>query len=129
MIKWLNPITWFKSAAASIVAQKVDETLTIENGKTVLVGAINRAVTLTERVWDDGDCRTYARGFRLAAKALNDLADSVDPDGEEGRKMSVTEFEVLLGDAQAAFGILVDDKWLEGIRASIKDMVNEKLGV
>lgn len=129
MMKWLNPITWFKSAAASFVAQKVDETLTMANGKAVVVDAINKAVTLTEQVWDDGECRTYARGFRLAAKALNDLAESVDPDGDEGRKMSAAEFEVLLGDAQAAFGVLVDDAWLEDVRARVKALVNEKLGV
>ena len=125
----LNPIRWFKSAACSAVESKVDEVVTVENGKSLLISGVNKAVTLSEQKWDDDKCRTYARAFKLAGKAFTDLGDAVDPDGEDGRKLSVDEFNLLLGDAQAAFGIIVDEAWVAEQRERIKAFVRARLGV
>ena len=124
----LNPIRWFKSAACSAVESKVDEVVTVENGKSLLISGVNKAVTLSEQKWDDDKCRTYARAFKLAGKAFTDLGDAVDPDGEDGRKLSVDEFNLLLGDAQAAFGIIVDEAWVAEQRERIKAFVRARLG-
>ena len=125
----LNPIRWFKSAACSAVESKVDEVVTVENGKSLLISGVNKAVALSEQKWDDDKCRTYARAFKLAGKAFTDLGDAVDPDGEDGRKLSVDEFNLLLGDAQAAFGIIVDEAWVAEQRERIKAFVRARLGV
>ena len=125
----LNPIRWFRSAACSAVESKVDEVATVENGKSLLISGVNKAVTLSEQKWDDDKCRTYARAFKLAGKAFTDLGDAVDPDGEDGRKLSVDEFNLLLGDAQAAFGIIVDEAWVAEQRERIKAFVRARLGV
>ena len=126
---WLNPAKWFRSAACSAVESKVDEVVTVENGKSLLISGVNKAVTLSEQKWDDDKCRTYARAFKLAGKAFTDLGDAVDPDGEDGRRLSVEEFNLLLGDAQAAFGIIVDEAWVAEQRERIKAFVRARLGV
>lgn len=125
----LNPIRWFKSAAYSAVESKVDEVVTVENGKSLVIAGVNKAVTLSENKWSDDECRTYARAFMLAGKAFTDLGEAVDPDGEDGRKMSVAEFNLLLGDAQAAFGIIVDEAWMAKQRERIKAHIRYCLGM
>ena len=125
----LNPMKWVRSAAYSAVESKVDEVVTVENGKSLVIAGVNKAVTLSENKWSDDECRTYARAFKLAGKAFTDLGEAVDPDGEDGRKMSVAEFNLLLGDAQAAFGIIVDEAWMAKQRERIKAHIRYRLGM
>lgn len=129
LLDWLNPTKWFKNAACSAVDSKVDEVVTVANGKSLLITGINKAVTLSEQKWDDNKCRTYSRAFKLAGKAFTDLGEAVDPDGEDGRRLSVEEFNILLGDACAAFGIIVDEEWMTELRERIKMFVRIRLGV
>ena len=128
-MKWLNPLNWFKKAAATAIDQKVDEVMTLRNGKMLVVAGVNDVILLTENKWSDDECRRYARGFRLAGKALTDLADAIDPDGDDGRKLSADEFEVLMADALAAFGTVLDEASAERVRNTVKGYVHEKLGV
>lgn len=125
----LNPVKWFKSAACSAVENKIDEVVTVDNGKSLLITGVNKAVTLSEQKWTDDQCRTYARAFKLAGKAFEDLGEAVDPDGEDGRRLSVEEFNLLLGDAQAAFGIIVDEAWMTEQRERVKAFVRQRLGM
>lgn len=131
-MKWLgflNPVKWFKHAVADAVDSKIDEVMTVDNGRSLLITGVNKAVTLSEQKWDDDKCRTYSRAFKLAGKAFIDLGEAVDPDGEDGRKLSVDEFNILLGDAQSAFGIIVDEAWMSEQRERIKAFVHARLGV
>ena len=128
-MKWLNPLNWFKASVVDAVEKKVDEVLTIRNGKELVVAGINKAVSLSEGKWDDVECAKYARGFRLAGKALNDLADAIDPEGADGRRMTTDEFELLLGDALAACGTVLSEEWVAARREEIKAFIRQKLGV
>lgn len=127
MLKWLNPINWIKSAVLSAVEEAIEENITFNKGKTLLVDGINLAIIASEQKWTDDECRTFARGCRLAATAMNDIADAIDPDGVEGRKVSVDEFNVLLGDAQSAFGTLVTEEKISDFRDTLKGIVRSKL--
>lgn len=129
MFKWLNPLNWFKQSVADAADKKVDELLTMSKGKQLVVDGINEVIVLTDEKWSDEECRKYARGFKLAGKALTDLGESIDPDGDEGRKLSVDEFEVLIGDALGAFGTVADEAWLAKRREEIKAFIHQKLGV
>lgn len=129
MWKWLNPINWIKSAVASAIDEAIDENITFNKGRTLLIDGINLAVTASEKKWTDDECRSFARGCRLAATAMHDIADAIDPDGVEGRKISVDEFNVILGDAQSAFGTLIDEEKVEDLRAKLKSIVHSKLGI
>lgn len=128
-MNWLNPINWIKSSVASYIDKKIDEALTSKNCKAMLVDGVNYAVSMSEKKWNDDQCRTTARGMRLAAKSLDDLAESIDPDGTEGRRISVEEFNLLLGDAQAAFGSVVTEDWLADKRGLLKGAVRKRLGL
>jgi hypothetical protein len=119
----------FKTALAKTVEKKVDEVFTLRNGKELVVAGINKAVTLSESRWDDGECAKYARGFRLAGKAFTDLADAIDPEGDDGRRMTTDEFEVLLGDALSAFGTVLSEDWVAERREEVKSFIRGSLGV
>ena len=67
--------------------------------------------------------------MKLASKAANDLADAIDPDGQQGKGISPEELEVVLADVQAAFGNLVTEEMLAGWRAKLKAFVREKIGL
>lgn len=129
MFKWINPINWFKGALAKAADDAIDENITVDKGKEILIVGINNAVTIAEKKMDDGECRTLARGLHLAGSALTDLGDAIDPDGEEGCHLSVGEFNMLLGDAQCALDILATEAWVNKVRENLKRFVRTKLNV
>lgn len=128
ILSWLNPVNWVKGAIGASVDKAIDENITIAKGKGLLVDGVNLAVIASEQKWSDDQCRTFARGCRLAAKALEDVAEAIDPDGVEGRAVTADELELLLGDAQVAFGTLMTEDKAEEIRGWLKGVIHAKLG-
>ena len=125
----LNPITWIKWSIQSSLDKAVDEYVSASKGKSVVVDGVNLAVTMAEGKCDASKMRTLSRGFRLAGRACDDIADILDPDGEGGLQVTADEFDAVLGDAQAAFGAIVTEDALEELRAKLKAAIAEKLGV
>ena len=128
-MNWLNPINWIKRAIASSIYDAIDENVTLAKGKFLVVDGVNLAVTASEQMWTDDQCRTFSRGCRLASKALENFAEAIDPDGVDGRRISVDEFELLIGDVQSAFGVLVSEEKVEETREYLKGKIREKLGL
>lgn len=128
-MNWLNPINWFKTAVASLCDAKVDEYVTVPKGKELIIDATNMALAYSETRWTDDECRVFSRGLKLAGKALTDLGEAINPEGCDGRSVSLEEFEAILVDAQAAFGIIVTDEMAEQWRASIKQSFRKQLGI
>lgn len=128
-MNWLNPVNWFRAAAASAAEQKIDEYLTAKMGRQLALDAVNTALNSSEDWWTDARCRQVARGLKLASKAANDLADAIDPDGQQGKGISPEELETVLADVQAAFGNLVTEEMLASWRAKLKAFVREKIGL
>ena len=128
MLKWLNPLNWFRTSVAEAVDRKVDEVVTVSKGKELLVAGVNKVVSLSEGKWDDAECAKYSRALKLAGKALTDLGDAIDPESEEGRSLSADEFEVLLADGMSAFGSFADEDLAARVRGEIKNYIHEKIG-
>ena len=128
ILSWLNPVNWVKGAIAASIDNAIEENVTIAKCKSLLVDGVNLAVVASEQRWSDDQCRTFARGCRLAAKAMEDVAEAIDPDGADGRAVTADELELLIGDAQAAFGTLMTEDKAEEIRDWLKGIIHEKLG-
>ena len=128
-MNWLNPINWIKAAAASAVEKKIDEYLTLKQGRELVLELVNKALMDSEDWWSDEQCRRVSRGLSLASKAAKDLSDAVNPDGESGKSITTAEFELVLADTQAAFGNIVSEVWLADARAKLKAFIRSKLDI
>ena len=127
-MNWLNPVNWFRAAAASALEKKIDEYLTVDNGRKLIVEAVNKALDSAEW-WNDERCSKVARGLSHAAKSMQTLAQAIDPAGECGRGLSSEELKELEGDVMAAFGDVVTDDLAAGWRDKLKAWVRSKIGL
>lgn len=127
-MNWLNPVNWFRAAAASALEKKIDEYLTVDNGRKLIVEAVNKALDSAEW-WNDARCSKVARGLSHAAKSMQSLASAIDPAGDQGRGLSSEELKELEGDVMAAFGDVVTDDLAAGWRDKLKAWVRSKIGL
>lgn len=127
-MNWLNPVNWFRAAAASALEKKIDEYLTVDNGRKLIVEAVNKALDSAEW-WTDGRSATVARGLSVAGKSMQTLAQSIDPSGECGRGLSPEELKALETDVMAAFGDVVTEDIAADWRAKLKSFVRSKIGI
>ena len=130
-MNWLNPVNWFRAAAASALEKKIDEWLTVDNGRKLIVEAVNKALDSAEW-WNDARCSKVARGLSHAAKSMQSLAAD-----EELRKkacrsvkaVSPEELKELEGDVMAAFGDVVTEDIAADWRKKLKEFVRDKIGI
>ena len=127
-MNWLNPVNWFRAAAASALEKKIDEYLTVDNGRKLIVEAVNKALDSAEW-WNDARCSKMARGLSHAAKSMQSLASAIDPAGDQGRGLSPEELKELEGDVMAAFGDVVTEDIAADWRAKLKSFVRAKIGI
>lgn len=127
-MNWLNPVNWFRAAAASALEKKIDEWLTVDNGRKLIVEAVNKALDSAEW-WNDARCSKMARGLSHAAKSMQSLASAIDPAGDQGRGLSPEELKELEGDVMAAFGDVVTEDIAADWRKKLKEFVREKIGI
>lgn len=127
-MKWLNPVNWFRAAAASALEKKIDEWLTVDNGRKLIVEAVNKALDSAEW-WNDARCSKVARGLSHAAKSMQSLASAIDPAGDQGRGLSPEELKELEGYVMAAFGDVVTEDIAADWRKKLKEFVREKIGI
>lgn len=127
-MKWLNPVNWFRAAAASALEKKIDEYLTVDNGRKLIVEAVNKALDSAEW-WNDARCSKVARGLSHAAKSMQSLASAIDPAGDQGRGLSPGELKELEGDVMAAFGDVVTEDIAADWRGKLKSFVRSKIGI
>lgn len=127
-MNWLNPVNWFRAAAASALEKKIDEYLTVDNGRKLIVEAVNKALDSAEW-WNDARCSKVARGLSHAAKSMQSLASAIDPAGEMGRGLSPEELKELEGDVMAAFGDVVTEDIAADWRKKLKEFVRGKIGI
>ena len=127
-MNWLNPVNWFRAAAASALEKKIDEYLTVDNGRKLIVEAVNKALDSAEW-WNDARCSKMARGLSHAAKSMQSLASAIDPAGDQGRGLSPEELKELEGDVMAAFGDVVTEDIAADWRKKLKEFVREKIGI
>lgn len=127
-MNWLNPVNWFRAAAASALEKKIDEYLTVDNGRKLIVEAVNKALDSAEW-WNDARCSKVARGLSHAAKSMQSLASAIDPAGDQGRGLSPEELKELEGDVMAAFGDVVTEDIAADWRKKLKEFVRDKIGI
>ena len=127
-MNWLNPVNWFRAAAASALEKKIDEYLTVDNGRKLIVEAVNKALDSAEW-WNDARCSKVARGLSHAAKSMQSLASAIDPAGDQGRGLSPEELKELEGDVMAAFGDVVTEDIAADWRKKLKEFVRGKIGI
>lgn len=127
-MNWLNPVNWFRAAAASALEKKIDEYLTVDNGRKIIVEAVNKALDSAEW-WNDARCSKVARGLSHAAKSMQSLASAIDPAGDQGRGLSPEELKELEGDVMAAFGDVVTEDIAADWRKKLKEFVRDKIGI
>ena len=127
-MNWLNPVNWFRAAAASALEKKIDEYLTVDNGRKIIVEAVNKALDSAEW-WNDARCSKVARGLSHAAKSMQSLASAIDPAGEAGRGLSPEELKELEGDVMAAFGDVVTEDIAADWRKKLKEFIRDKIGI
>lgn len=127
-MNWLNPVNWFRAAAASALEKKIDEWLTVDNGRKLIVEAVNKALDSAEW-WNDARCSKVARGLSHAAKSMQSLASAIDPAGDQGRGLSPEELKELEGDVMAAFGDVVTEDIAADWRKKLKEFVRDKIGI
>lgn len=127
-MNWLNPVNWFRAAAASALEKKIDEWLTVDNGRKLIVEAVNKALDSAEW-WNDARCSKVARGLSHAAKSMQSLASAIDPAGDQGRGLSPEELKELEGYVMAAFGDVVTEDIAADWRKKLKEFVRDKIGI
>lgn len=127
-MNWLNPVNWFRAAAASALEKKIDEYLTVDNGRKLIVEAVNKALDSAEW-WNDARCSKVARGLSHAAKSMQTLAQAIDPSGECGRGLSPEELKALETEIMAAFGDVVTEDIAADWRKKLKEFVRDKIGI
>lgn len=127
-MNWLNPVNWFRAAAASALEKKIDEWLTVDNGRKLIVEAVNKALDSAEW-WNDARCAKVARGLSHAAKSMQSLASAIDPAGDQGRGLSPEELKELEGYVMAAFGDVVTEDIAADWRKKLKEFVRDKIGI
>lgn len=127
-MNWLNPVNWFRAAAATALEKKIDEYLTVDRGRKLVVDAVNKALDSAEW-WTDGRSATVARGLSHAAKSMQTLAQAIDPAGECGRGLSPDELKALEADVMAAFGDVVTEDLAAEWRGKLKSFVRAKIGI
>lgn len=125
----LNPLNWFKAAAANAAEQKVDELVTVDKGNELARGGVNYLIGLSGGKVADDKLRRIADGLVLGGTALTHLGEAIHPDGEDGRRLSEAEASRLYADIEKAFGNIFDEERLAEWRADLKNIIRAKLGV
>lgn len=127
MFSWLNPKNWFKSAAKSAAASAVDGYVTVEKAHELIVGAVNSVVTTGASKIGEDKLRKLSEGMVALGESLTALGNAVNPDGEEGGKVSEKELWQILGALNKGFGLCVDEEAVTSLRGKVKDLVNAKI--
>lgn len=127
ILSWLNPKNWFKSAAKSSVESAVDGYVTVEKAHELIVGAVNSVVTTGASKIGEDKLRKLSEGMVALGESLTALGKAVNPDGEEGGKVSENELRQILDALNKGFGLCMDEEAITSLREKIKDFVNAKI--
>lgn len=128
-MNWLNPVNWFRAAAANAADKKIDEYLTSDKVLSLALDATNAALDNAEDWWTDEKCRKMSRGLAHAGNAAIRLSEAIDPDGQQGKGLSPDELRALLDVVRSAFGSLLTEEDFAAWRAKAKAFVREKIGL
>ena len=127
-MNWLNPVNWFRAAAASALDEKIDEYLTVDNARKLVADGVNKALDSAEW-WNDDRSRKVAKGLKVAGTALANLGAAIDPDGECGRGLSPEEVKRIECELSSALYDVVTDDLAAGWRDKLKSWVRSKIGL
>lgn len=128
-VNWLNPVNWFRAAAASAVDKKIDEYLTQEKVLGLAIQATNAALDSADGWWTDEKCRKMSHGLAHAGNAAIRLSEAIDPEGQQGKGLSPDELRSLLDVVRSAFGNLLTEEDFASWRKKAKEFVRKKIGL
>ena len=128
-MNWLNPVNWFRAAAANAADKKIDEYLTSDKVLSLALDATNAALDNAEDWWTDEECRKMSHGLAHVGNAAIRLSEAIDPDGQQGKGLSPDELRSLLDVVRSAFGNLLTEEDFASWRAKAKAFVREKIGL
>ena len=128
-MNWLNPVNWIKAGIASAAESKVDELVTVEQGKRLAKDGLNYCIGLSESKVSDDQLRKTSEGLVLLGDTIKNAGLSISPDGDEGRRLSDAEIACITRNIEVAFGKVIDEEKMSGWRAKIKALVRNVLGI
>lgn len=127
MFGWLNPKNWFKGAAKSAAEGAVDQYVTVEKAHELITGAVNSVVTMGEAKIGEDKLRKVSEGMIALGEAMAALGYAINPESEEGGKVSPTELRNILAAVDKGFGLCVDEATVAELRNKVKGFVNAKI--
>ena len=128
-LNWLNPVNWIKAGVAAKADAEIDKRLSAENLANDARQGINYLVALSESKVDDQKLRMISQDLIFAGESMKELGEAINPDGEEGRKLSESELSALNARVQVLFGDVFHEWDLAAIREKAKAIVRKALGV
>ena len=128
-LSWMNPVNWIKSGIAAKAEAEIDSRLSSENLANDALQGINYLVSLSESKVDDQKLRMISQDLIFAGESLKVLGESINPDGEDGRKLSESELAALNARVRVLFGDVFHEWDLAAIREKAKAIVRKALGV
>lgn len=128
-LSWLNPVNWIKAGVAAKADAEIDKRLSAENLANDARQGINYLVALSKSKVDDQKLRMISQDLIFAGEAMKELGEAINPDGEEGRKLSESELSALNARVQVLFGDVFHEWDLAAIREKAKAIVRKALGV
>lgn len=102
-----------RSGRQELVRGLMKEYLTPEVVGGIAASAVAKVLDKSTAKVSDERCAQIALGCTTGCNALTHLAAAIDPNGEDGKSVSVGEREVISNDIKAAIPLLVSKEGLE----------------
>ena len=109
-----------KGGRQSLVREAAKDYLTPDKIAELAASGVATALEAGADRMDDARCAKIAYGCDKGADALKHLVQAIDPNGEEGKKVSEAEKAAIQGDIKIAVASLVTD---DAIAAAIEKAV------